>query len=116
MSFCNSIREYCMGLLGELDDTHSEWLSLICAGAEQEILARLRPEVDPGDISESIIIAGALLSVSVMQQLEDPGLADFTAATVKLTFSENHSELARVAYRVIEPWCADSFAFRGVKA
>ena len=93
-----------------------EWLSAICAAAEQELRARLRSEVDVSDISETFIIAGSLLSISMMRQLDDPGLADFTVATVKLTFSEDRSQLAQAAYRMIEPWCTDAFAFRGVSS
>lgn len=116
MSYCNDIRNYCLDLLEGLDQTRLVWLSTICLSAEQELLARLRPAVDVSEISENLIIASALLSVSMMKQLDDPGLADFTAATVKLTFSEDRSHLAQAAYRMMEPWCADGFAFCGVRA
>lgn len=116
MNYCIDIRNYCLDLLGAQDETHMEWLSAICAAAEQELRARLRSEVDLSEISETFIIAGSLLSISMMRQLDDPGLADFTAATVKLTFSEDRSQLAQAAYRMIEPWCTDAFAFRGVSS
>lgn len=116
MSCVQAIFDYSSDLLGTLDQTHEEWLRTVCLGAEQELLARLRPGTDISDFPELFTIAGALLSVSMMKQLDDPGLADFTAATVKLTFSEDRSQLAQTAYRMIAPWCADGFAFRGVTA
>lgn len=116
MSYCNEIRAYCLDLLGSLDETHTAWLSAICLAAEKELCARLRPDVDVNDFYDAFIIAAALLSISMMKQLDDPGLADFTAATVKLTFSQDQSQLAQTAYRLIAPWCSDSFAFRGVSS
>lgn len=116
MSYCNEIRAFCLDLLGPLDDQHMTCLSAICLAAEQELRARMRPNTNVDDFYDTFIIACAMLSVSMMKQLDDPGLADFTAATVKLTFSEDRSQLAQAAYRMLEPWCADSFAFRGVRA
>lgn len=116
MSYANEIRAFCLDLLGALDDNHMACLSTICLAVEQELRARMRPDIDINEISDSFITACGLLSVSMMKQLDDPGLADFTAATVKLTFSEDRSQLAQAAYRMLEPWCADSFAFRGVRA
>ena len=116
MTYAHGIFDYSTDLLGTLDQTQTAWLETLSFGAEQELTARLRPGVDISKFSELFTVAGALLCVSMMKQLDDPGLADFTAATVKLTFSEDRSQLAQTAYRMIAPWCADGFAFRGVTA
>ena len=57
---------------------------------------------------------GALLAVAAMRQFEEGNLADFTAGTLKVSFDNDRSAPVQMAMRLIAPWCADPFAFRGV--
>ena len=100
--------------LGTLDDDRLNLLSLVCVAVEQEIRARLRPDVDTTECNDVIVLASVLLAVAAMRQFEEGALADFTAGTLKVSFDNDRSAPVQMAMRLIAPWCADPFAFRGV--
>lgn len=116
MSYRESIRYCCEDLLGPIPTEQLGTLTAICAGVEQELLARLRKDAEVETFADTFILAAAMLSVSLLRETENQGLSEFTAATMKLSFSESRSHLATLAYRLLEPWSADGFAFRGVRA
>ena len=110
----NQIRSLAGLFVGTLDEDRFNLRSLICAAAEQEIRARLRPDVDTTECNDVIVLASVLLAVAAMRQFEEGALADFTAGTLKVSFDNDRSAPVQMAMRLIAPWCADPFAFRGV--
>ena len=97
----------------ELGTFHEDNAAEIQA-VEQEIRARLRPDVDTSECNDVIVLASVLLAVAAMRQFEEGALADFTAGTLKVSFDNDRSAPVQMAMRLIAPWCADPFAFRGV--
>lgn len=101
-------------LLGEMTQQQSALFSIVVDAVREEINSHLRPDTDLTQCEDILVLASVMLSVSTMRQITDPELSDFTAATLKVSFRDDHSALAQTAYRLIAPWCKDSFVFRGV--
>ena len=101
-------------LLGTLTEQDNALLAAIVNAVTEEIGARLRPDVDPADCDDSVTLAAVLLAVSTMRKLKDSDISDFTAGTLKVSLRDDRSAYADMAYRLLAPWCADAFAFRGV--
>ncbi|MBO2527030.1 MAG: hypothetical protein CW335_02480 [Clostridiales bacterium] len=101
-------------LLGEMTPQQSALLSLVVDAVREEIVSHLRPDADLTECEDITDLAAVLLTVSTMRQINNAELADFTAATLKVSFRDDHSALAKMAYRLLAPWFADGFAFRGV--
>ncbi|MBQ6430906.1 MAG: hypothetical protein IJJ99_03400 [Oscillospiraceae bacterium] len=110
----HQIAELAAPLLGTLTSPESELLALIINAVQEELTAQLRPNVDPADCAESLNLATVLLSVSAMRQLRDSDISDFTAGTLKVSLRNDRSAYAEMANRLLAPWRADAFAFRGV--
>ena len=110
------IRNLAYEFLGTVEEAQTTLLSALCLAADQELRARLRPGISPEDCEDSFVLAGALLCVSTLNQLSAANISDFTAGTMKISFSPDQSDLAALAYRTLEPWLADGFLFRGVRA
>lgn len=101
-------------LLGALTSQETALFSQIVMTVQEELLAQLRPGVDPEECVDSLILAAVLLSVSMMRQLKDSDVSDFTAGTLKVSLRSDNSVYAQMADRLLAPWRADAFAFRGV--
>lgn len=108
------IKTLAASLLGKLTEQQSTLLSVIITAVQEQIMAQLRPGVDPADCTEAMRLAAVLLSVSAMRQLQDSDIADFTAGTLRISLRGDRSAYADMASRLLAPWCADAFAFRGV--
>lgn len=116
MAYGETIRNYAMAVLGSLDVSQTELLMAVCQAAEAELMARARPDVTAQQCQETLVMAATLLTVSTMERLNSLGVSDFTAGTLRLSFSEDDSWMAKAAYRMMEPWGGGGFAFRGVRA
>lgn len=114
MNYCSEIRDYASGLLGEIDNLHMTLLSSIVQAVDAEMRTRLRPGVTPEDCSDNFIVAGALLAVSTMRELDRSEISEFTAGTMRLTMAESNSVLGSIANRIMAPWYAEGIAFCGV--
>lgn len=101
-------------LLGSLTPQQTALFSEIVMAVQEELTAQLRPGLDPTECVDSLILAAVLLSVSAMRQLKDSDVTDFTAGTLKVSIRNDHSVYAQMADRLLAPWRADGFAFRGV--
>ena len=114
MSQYPEVTEFAALLLGELTTQEGVLLSLVADAVQAELRAQLRPDVDPADCAEALRLAAVLLSVSAMQQMRDTDISDFTAGTLKVSLRDDRSSYAQMADRLLAPWRADGFAFRGV--
>ena len=63
----NQIRSLAGLFVGTLDEDRFNLLSLICVAVEQEIRARLRPDVDTTECNDVIVLASVLLAVAAMR-------------------------------------------------
>ena len=108
------IRNLAYELLGSMEEEQTTLLSALCLGVDQELSARLRPGITPEDCLDAFVLAGALLCVSALNQISTANISDFTAGTLKIAFGSDHSPLANLAYRTMEPWLADGLVFLGV--
>lgn len=106
--------ELAAALLGPLTAQESTLLALIVDAVQQQIDAQLRQDVDRTDCDEAISLATVLFSVSAMRQLKDSDISDFTAGTLKVSLRDDRSVYADMANRLLAPFRADAFAFRGV--
>lgn len=101
-------------LLGTQSVQESALYTLIVRAVQEEIAARLRQDADPEECAESVTLATVLLTVSMIRQLKDSDITDFTAGTLKVSLRDDHSAYAQMADRLLAPWRADTIAFRGV--
>jgi len=101
-------------LLGTLTEQQNLLFSAIVDAVREEIGAQLRKDVDPSDCADSVTLATVLFAVSAMRKLTDSDVSDFTAGTLKVSLRDDHSAYAEMANRLLAPWRADAFAFRGV--
>ncbi len=114
MSDYPQIAELAAGLLGTLTAQESALLSLVADAVRKELTAQLRPDVDPAQCAEPLRLAAVLLTVSAMRQFKDSEISDFTAGTLRVSLRSDRSAYAQMANRLLAPWRADAFAFRGV--
>lgn len=103
-------------LLGTMSAQQSMLFSLVVNAVQEEIGARLMKDADPAQYEDSVTLATVLLAVTVMRQLKDADISDFTAGTLKISLRDDHSAYVQMANRLLAPWCADGVAFRGVSA
>lgn len=98
----------------------AELLALLCAAAEKEVLARLRPDQNPEACREACLCAAAWLAAAgVLAGRAVGGGGSFTVGEVSLRESEGGDTLAaaqalrRQAWQLLRPYCRDEgFAFR----
>ena len=102
----------------------NETLRPICAVAEKEITGKLSDGVSPGDCSETLIVAAALLAVSIYGQVLSGGseAASFSAGDVSVTNKSGGSiasagnYLRSQAELMMAPYIDDNgFSFLGVR-
>ena len=108
------IMNLAMPLIGTLTTQQGALFSAIIDAVQEEISARIRPDAESLQSNDSLILAAVLLSVSMMKNLMDSDISDFTAGTLKVRIRDDRSAYAQMADRLLAPWCKDGFAFRGV--
>ncbi len=108
------IMNLAMPLIGTLNQAQGALFSAVIDAVQEEITAQVRPDADPTQCDDSLVLAAVLLSVSAMRKLMDSDISDFTAGTLKVGLRDDRSAYAQMAERLIAPWRADGFAFRGV--
>ena len=102
-------------LIGTLTQAQGALFSAIIDAVQEEITAQVREDaVNSTQCNDSLVLAAVLLSVSAMRKLKDSDISDFTAGTLKVSLRDDHSVYAQMADRLLAPWRADGFAFRGV--
>ena len=90
-------------------------LEAICGAVFEYLKQKLRRGVSVEDCRSSFVFAGGLMSTAVLQALDSEGLSGFDAGTMKLTFEDKTNAMAAAARELLEPWCRDDVAFRGVR-
>lgn len=101
-------------LIGTLTQAQGALFSAIIDAVQEEITAQVREDANSTQCNDSMVLAAVLLSVSMMRKLKDSDISDFTAGTLKVSLRDDHSVYAQMADRLLAPWRADGFAFRGV--
>ena len=101
----------------------SDLLRLLSTAAEEELIFRLRSDVDINDISDIFIAAGALLAVSMYNSSSSgtSGVKSFSAGEMSVTYfgddTQNTSgdSLRETAELLMARYLVDDgFIFRGV--
>ncbi len=103
--------------LAAVGEGEMEVLRLLCAGAERELRARLRPGLSPEECGEAFPLAGAWLALAGLEGTrEEP--ASFSAGdlTVRSSGRDRSGWYREQAWETLRPWMRDeSFSFRGVR-
>lgn len=119
MSFIFSEDIYAAAVV--LAGAESDGLAALCCAAEREFIARLRPSVTPDMCREILIIASAMLAVSMHGYVKDgDNITSYKAGDVEVRRSENsessRSEMQRQAELLMQPYISDGdFCFVGVR-
>lgn len=104
-----------------LAGSESEGLAALCCAAEREFIARLRPSVTPDMCRETLIIASAMLAVSMHGYVKNSdNITSYKAGDVEVRRGENSEntsgELQRQAELLMQPYISDGdFCFMGVR-
>ena len=98
----------------------TELLELLCAAAEQELNAALRPGVAAADCREAFLCAAGYLAAAGLVGSRGGRAEQFTAGEVSLRLSAASgaapAALIRQADALMSPyWQDDAFAFLGVR-
>ena len=76
--------------------------------------SRLRSDVTEEDIKPTLITAGALLTLSMLDASGFDNLQTLSAGTMQLTFDGKNDRRVRLALLMLEPFTSCATAFRGV--
>lgn len=76
--------------------------------------SRLRSDVAEEDIMPTFVVAGALLTLSMLDTVGFDNLQALSAGTMQLTFDEKNDRRVRLAFMMLEPFSPCGTAFRGV--
>ena len=76
--------------------------------------SRLRSDVQEADIKPTLITAGALLTLSMLDASGFDNLQTLSAGTMQLTFDGKNDRRVRLALLMLEPFTSCATAFRGV--
>ena len=96
-------------------------LDALCAAAEAELTALLRPGISVEDCPDAFRCAAALLAAGRLQSCRQAGGGEqFTVGEVSIrqnsTAAESSGTMIRAARDIMAPYCRDSgFAFLGVQ-
>lgn len=115
MNTSDDIQRIARSMLGTIEPSQEDVLTVLCSAAESELSHRLRAGIAAEDCYDCFIAAAALLTVSALHTLEAGGITSFDAGTVSLTLRAEQSPLAQAAERMIAPWCEGGFCFRSVR-
>ena len=85
--------------------------------AEHNLTRRLRPGKHPSDCGSAFPLAVAMLAMDGLHQADGGSeVESFTAGEVTIRRGrKTGADLAGQAERLMAPWLADQFVFRGVK-
>ena len=103
-------------LQGPFSQEEFERAELMCSAAVDLLSRRLRSGLTYADCRAPFVLAGALLTCSLLKTAAGDNLAGFTAGTLSLAFGEKNDHRARAAFELLAPWSADGTAFVGVIA
>ena len=78
--------------------------------------SRLRSDVAEEDIKPTLITAGALLTLSMLDASGFDNLQALSAGTMQLTFDGKNDRRVRLALMMLAPFSHGAAAFRGVTA
>ena len=93
---------------------NEELLRPLCQAAEREMAGRLREGLSPEDCESAFVPAAAWMVLAWLQAGE-AGVASFTAGNLTIhRTGQGAAELTAQAERLMAPYLADGFAFRGV--
>ena len=112
ISYSLEIENGTKAILGEVKDY--EVLHMVCFAAEDELLKRLRKGTDMIGCRNTFVTAACLLSVAAYRRIYGQ-VERFDAGNLAMTFRDDSDTLIQMAYRMIAPWCAGDFSFRGVR-
>lgn len=107
--------EEIFSLAGALSGGSDPRLEAICGAVYEYLQQKLRKGVTVEDCRGCFVFAGGLMSTAVLQALDSEGLSCFNAGTMKLTFENKTNAMVAAAREILEPWCRDDVAFRGVQ-
>ena len=104
------------------EDANEALLRSFCKTAQAEWTARLRKDVRETDCGKNLICAAALTAVghyaAAASVRELDGIRAFCAADLKIERGDTDAVcqgLFRQAERMMAPFCASGFSFRGVR-
>ena len=103
-------------ILGELSSPKINLLMSIVEGVCMGMDRRLKQGISNAECRQAYVAACAMYAVSYLRGTDQEALSAFTAGTLSLSFEDNHSDLTRLADKLMEPWLAAPAIFRGVKA
>ena len=107
--------EEIFSLAGALSGGADPRLEAVCGAVYEYLQQKLRKDVTVEDCRSSFVFAGGLMSAALLQTLDSEGLSGFDAGTMKLTFEDKANAMVTAARELLEPWCRDDVAFRGVR-
>ena len=105
--------------LGQVAPDEEELLVTLCAGAQRELVGRLREGVTPEDCSEAFVLAGAWHALAGLEVSRSAGqVQSFSAGDVTVHSgggADKAKLLRQQAERILSGWTRDDhFLFFGV--
>ena len=106
-----------LAMAGETDEQQRQLLQALCAGAESALAAGLRQEASEA-YRETLVTAASFYALAAYLEVDGSRAAErFTAGDVTVqrrSAAGGARALREQAERMLEPFRADRFSFRGV--
>lgn len=118
MSMTGLVMDQVVRIAGRDDPRQEAFLQLLCQAVTSEMTARLREGLHPEDCRADFVVAAGLYVLAALAETdENLNLQHIQVGdlTVKPGGGENAARCMREqAARLLQPYCADNFSFRGV--
>ena len=92
-------------------------LPALCAAAEAELTARLRPGIGPEDCRESFLCAAAMMAAAALLSGGMGAVSAFSVGSVSVqtgSAARTAADLRTQAALLMRPFCRGGFSFAGV--